>query len=151
MNLDRKINSNKTKDLLTENEFKKLQSFSSSHFKWIIGVGNGEQIYFWKSKRLSDERINSITASNYSITPELSCYGSKIRVKFNGSCSKQDKITYNHGMIGQIYVVYEINKNFNISTLENCSSVAATLTINDDIDECKYIGYGIGFDKKEEF
>ena len=33
MNLDRKINSNKTKDLLTENEFKKLQSFSSSHFR----------------------------------------------------------------------------------------------------------------------
>ena len=54
-------------------------------------------------------------------------------------------------MIGQIYVVYEINKNCNISTLENCSSGAATLTINDDIDECKYIGYGIGFDKKEEF
>ena len=103
---------------------------------------------------MSDERINSITASNYSITPELSYYGSKIRVKFNGSCLKQDKITYNHGMIGKIYVVYEINKNCNISsypTLENCSSGAATLTINNDIDEYKYFGYGIGFDKKEEF
>ena len=33
MSLDRKINSNKTKHLLTENEFKKLQSFSSSYFR----------------------------------------------------------------------------------------------------------------------
>ena len=50
--------------------------------------------------------------------------------------------------------MYEINKNYNISSypaLENCLSGAATLTINDDIDECKYFGCGIGFDKKEEF
>ena len=38
---------------------------------------------------MSDEKINSITPSNYSITPELSYYGSKIRVKFNGNCLKQ--------------------------------------------------------------
>ena len=48
---------------------------------------------------MSDEKINSITASNYSITPELSCYGSKIRVKFNGSCLKQGNLTYTHEKI----------------------------------------------------
>ena len=37
--------------------------------------------------------ITSITASNYSVTPELSYYGSKIRINFNGRCLKQDKIT----------------------------------------------------------
>ena len=42
------------------------------YFKKISGVGNGEYIYFWKSKGLSDERINSITESKYSIIPELS-------------------------------------------------------------------------------
>ena len=46
------------------------------YFKRIVGVGNGEYIYFWKSKGLFDERINSITASNYSSAPELSYYGS---------------------------------------------------------------------------
>ena len=54
---------------------------------------------------MSDERINSITASNYSITPELSYYSSKIRLIFNGSCLKQDKITYTHGTIVNIYAV----------------------------------------------
>ena len=42
------------------------------YFERVAGVGSGNYIYFGKSKCLSDERINSITASNYSITPELS-------------------------------------------------------------------------------
>ena len=54
---------------------------------------NGEYIYFWRFNGLSDERINSITLFNRSIAPELSYYDSKIRVKFNGNCLKQDKIT----------------------------------------------------------
>ena len=62
-------------------------------FKRVVGVGNGEYIYFWISKWLSDERINSITPSNYSISPSLDYFGAKIRVKFNGSCLKQDKLT----------------------------------------------------------
>ena len=101
-----------------------------------------------------DERINSVTASNYSITPELSYYGSKIRVKFNGSCLKQDKATHNHGKTINIYIVYEISKNYNISsypTLENCLFGAVSLAKHVDIDQYKYFGYGIGFDKKGEF
>ena len=85
------------------------------YFKRIAGVGNGNYIYFWKD--LSDE------ASNHSITPELSYYGIKTRVEFNGSYLKQDKVTYNHGTIVNIYIVCEISKNYNTSsypTLENC-------------------------------
>ena len=81
--------------MLVENELKKLKTFDLSccrgkshfeedgtqnylvfqpiyrYFKRIAGVGSGNYIYFWKSKGLSDETINSITTSNYSITPEL--------------------------------------------------------------------------------
>ena len=39
------------------------------HFKMIAGVGNGSYIYYWKSKGLSDEKINSIKMLNDSITP----------------------------------------------------------------------------------
>ena len=114
----------------------------------------GNYIYFWKSKGLSDERISSITASNYSITPELSHYGNKTRVKFNESCLKQDKVTYNHGKAITIYIVYEISKNYNISSypaLENCLFGAVSLTKHVDIDQHKYSGYGIGFDRKGTF
>ena len=132
--ISKRITSNKTNHLLVENELKKLQKFDSSYFKGknhfeedgtqnyvvfqpmyryfkrIAGVGSGNYICFWKSKGLSDERINSITTSNYSITPELSHYGTKTRVKFNGSCLKQAKATYSHGTIVNIHIVYEINK-----------------------------------------
>ena len=158
-----------------ENKLKKLENFDSRYFKGkihfeedgtqnylvfqpiyryfrrIIGVGNGNYIYFWKSRSLSDERLNSNTASNYTITPELSFYGAKTRVEFNGSCLNQDKVTYNHGTIVNIYIVYEISKNYNISnypTLENCLFGAVTLTKNADIDQYKYSGYGIAFDRK---
>ena len=78
--------------------------------------------------------INSKTASNYSITPELSYYGTKTRVKFSGSCLKQHKATYNHGIIANKYNVHEISKNYNISSYPTYGT-----------------GYGIGFDRKGEF
>ena len=127
------------------------------YFKSIEGAGSGNYIHFSKSKGLSDERINSNTASNYSIAPELSYYSATARVKFNGSCLKQDKATYNHGTIVNIYIVYEISKNYNISsypTLENCLFGAVSLithVTHVDIDQYKYYGYGIGFDRKVEF
>ena len=76
-----------------------------NYFKRIAGVGSGNYIYFWKSKGLSDESINSNTASNHIITLELNYYGSKTRVEFNGSCLKQDQATYNHGIIVNTYIV----------------------------------------------
>ena len=88
------------------------------------------------------------------ITPSLDYLGAKMRVKFSGRCLKQDKATYNHGTIVNIYIVYEISKHYNISsypTLENCLFEAVSLTKNADIDQYKYSVYGIGFDRKGEF
>ena len=103
---------------------------------------------------MSDERLNSNTVSKYKITPELSYYGTKKRVEFNGSCLKQDKVTYNHAKIANIYIAYEISKNYSISTyptLQNFLFGAVSLTKNADIDQYKYSGYGTGFDRKGEF
>ena len=100
---------------------------------------------------MSDERINSITASNYSVTPFLDYHDTKTRVEINGSCLKQDKITYTHGKIVNIYIVYEISKSINISvylTLENCLFGVVSLTKNADIDKHGYSGYAIGFDRR---
>ena len=61
--------------------------------------------------------------------------------KFSGSCLKQDKATYYHGKIVNIYIVYEISKNYNISSypsLENCLFGAASLTKHVHIDQYKY-------------
>ena len=63
---------------------------------------------------MSDERVNSIAASNYSITPSLDHLGAKIRVKFNGNYLKQDKIICTHRKTVNTHIAYEINKNYNI-------------------------------------
>ena len=83
-------------NLITKNEFEKLKTFDSiyvrakrqfeedgtqnylvfqpiqKYFTRTTSVGNGNHIYYWKSKGLSDERINSIKTSDYGITPYLS-------------------------------------------------------------------------------
>ena len=126
----------------------------NKYFKKNIGVGNDEYIYFWKSRGFSGERINSITSSNYMIASSLDYLGATIKVKFSRSCLRQDKITYTHGKIVNIYIVYEICKNYNISnypTLQNCLFGVVSLNKNADIDQYKYSGYGIGFDRKGEF
>ena len=50
-----------------------------------------------------------------------------------------------------IYTVYEITKNYDISkylTLGNCLFGAVGLTKNVGVDHYKYLGYDIGFDRK---
>ena len=47
------------------------------YFKKIIGVGSGDFVYFWRSRGLSDESINSPITSDYIITSKLSYYGTK--------------------------------------------------------------------------
>ena len=61
---------------------------------------------------------------------------------------KQDKITYNHGKIINIYLVYEISKSYNIRsypTVKNCLFDAVSLTKNAYLEKYNYFGYGIGF------
>ena len=91
---------------------------------------------------------------NHSVTPNLNYYGTTTRVEFNGSCLKQDSVTFNHGKLVNISIVYEISKNINNSdylTMENCLFRAVTLTKNTAIDKYKYSGYEIGFDRHGSF
>ena len=93
------------------------------YFKRSAGVGNGDYIYYWQSKGLSHERTKFIKLSNLSNTPSLGYHGTETRLEFNGSCLKQDCVTFNQGKEVNIYIVYEISKSINISdypTLENC-------------------------------
>ena len=107
---------------------------------------------------MPDEIVNSVTASNYSVTPNLSYYGTKTRVKFDGSSLKQDKVAFNHEKVVNNYIVYEIirvakvskySSNDNYPTLENMLFGAVSLTKYADIDKYKYSG--IGFDRRSSF
>ena len=88
------------------------------------------------------------------LTPALTYYGTKTRVKFTGSCLKQSKLSYTHGKVVNIYTVYELgasSSHVNDPTLKNCLFGAVTLTKNADIDKYGYSVYGIGFDRRGSF
>ena len=85
--LNKKIAQIKTKHLLVENELNTLKTFDSSCF---IGKSHfeedGTQTY------LVFQPINKyfkVITSDNSLSPALSYYGTKTRVKFTGSCLKQ--------------------------------------------------------------
>ena len=123
-------------------------------FKRVAGFGSSNYIYFWKCKGLSDENITAPATVDYSLNPQLSHLNTKTRVKSKGTCLKQDKITYDHEKIVNIYIVYETSKNYDISSypiLGNCLFSAVTLTKTANIDKYRYSGYGIVFDRKGFF
>ena len=84
----------------------------------------------------------------------MSSLVTKTRVEFKRTCTKQDEITYDERKIAKIFIVYEMNKNFNVSsypTLGNCLFGAVILTKSVDINKYEYSGYGIGFDRHRFF
>ena len=150
--LNRKITQNKTKYLLVENELNKLKKFDSSYFignshfeedgtqnylvfqpinKYSKVITNTDYVSSWKSKGLSAKSIKPPTTSDNSLTPALSYHGTKTRVKFTGSCLKQSKISYTHGKVVNIYIVYKLgasSSHVNDPTLKNCLFGAVTIT-----------------------
>ena len=117
-------------------------------------IANTDFVSSWKSKGLSAESIKTLVTSDNSLTPALSYYGAKTRVKFHGSCLKQPKASFDHKTIVNIYIVYELGastSNSDDPTLRNCLFDTATLTKNADIGKYGYSGYGIGFDRKSSF
>ena len=152
--LNKKSTENKTENLHVKSELNKLKTSDSSYFigkshfeedgtqnylvfqpinKYFKVITNTDYISSWKSKGLSAESIKPPTTSDNSLTPALSYYGTKTRVKFTGSCLKQSKISYTHGKVVNIYIVYELgasSSHNNDPTLKNCLVGAVTLTKN---------------------
>ena len=73
-------------------------------------------------------------------------------VKFNRNYLKQNKITFNHGKIVNIYILHEITKNYLINTnypiIKNSLFGEVGFIKSKTIDELKFFGYGTGFDSK---
>ena len=159
-----------TKHVLVENELNKLKTFHSSYFigenhfeedgtqtylvfqplnKYFKVIVSTNYVLSRQSKGLSDETIKPPATSNNGLSLKVSYCGAKARLEFRGSCLKQDKSTFNHGKIVNIYIVYKLDKIYvkTHPTLVNSLFVAVIITKNADIDKNKYSGYGIGFDR----
>ena len=155
--LNRKITANKSKNILVKNELKKLKTLDSSYFigkshfeedgrqnylifqpinRYFKMIANAYYVSWWESKWLSAENIAPPTTSDNSLSPALSYYGTKRRVKFTRSCLKQPKVSYTHGTIVNIYTVYELGTSSSHSddpTLKNSLFGAVGLSKKADL------------------
>ena len=76
--------------------------------KFIKIIANTRLISQWQSKGLSDESIKPFPTSDNSLTPLIDYYSYKIRIKSNGTILRQPKVSYTHGKIVNIYIVYQL-------------------------------------------
>ena len=79
----------------------------------------------------------------------------KIRVKFDSSCLKQDKVSFTHGNSVNVLIVYELymwSRDLNTDfTLKFCLFGAVKLTRNADPNKCSYSRYRIVFNSQSHF
>ena len=59
------------------------------------------------SKGLSDEKIISTTTSTDKSATKAIYDNARIKVGFNGDLLRQNQVTFNHGPVVNIYIVYE--------------------------------------------
>ena len=108
----------------------------------------------WKSKGLSDETIKPPSTSDNGLTTAVSYYGTKMGVKFFEICLKQPTISYTHGTIVNIYIVYElgaVGSNDNDPTLKSCLFGTVNLTKNANIDKYGCSSDGFRSHRKSSF
>ena len=124
-------------------------------YRYFKRTGNTDHVLSWKFKGLSEEIIKPPATSDNILAPALSYIGNKPRVKFDGICLKQDKITLTHEKAVNLYILYKINLWNYLDSIDprlgNSIFGVVKLVKNVDIDKYKYSGYGTGFDMKETF
>ena len=107
-------------------------------YKYFKKIVSSNKVVEWKYKELFDEAIKIPPASSNFFEPLLNYYGTNIRLKFSGNIFNQDKITYDHAKIVNIYIVYDIKKNYNASnypTPENGLFGVVKLNKHPEIDK----------------
>ena len=69
-----------------------------------------DTIVEWKSKGLSNEKIKPPITANYNLFPKhIWMNNSKMRVRFKGSCLKQDKVPFTPRNVVNLFIVYELD------------------------------------------
>ena len=60
-------------------------------------------------RAIADESIKPLVGYNKTLAPALNHINTKLRVNFDGSCLKQEKVTFTHKNVVKIYIVYGMN------------------------------------------
>ena len=101
---------------------------------------------------MSGEIIKSPVTFDNSVTPSLNYICFRLRIKFDGQHLKQDKVTFNHKFLVNIYIDCEIDllpfQEFVDFMLGNSLLGAVNLIKKADFERYRYLGYGTGSDAR---
>ena len=75
-------------------------------YKYFKIISN--KISSWESKGLSNEKICFYPQLLNNQTPSPAYNNARIKILFSRDFLRQDKVTYNHGLIVNIYIVYRL-------------------------------------------
>ena len=105
----------------------------------------------WEFKGLSNEKFRPPYTTNKVLSPKLEWNKYKLRLRFEGSCLKQEDtahVTPNN--IVNLLIGYKLDswpRDLDTDyTLNGCLFGGVKFTKNADPDEYSYSGYGLGFD-----
>ena len=95
-------------------------------------------------------------ATSKTFSPKLAWYSSRIELKVNGSCLKQeDKAAFTSKNMVNLFIVYELDtwsRDLNTEFfLKDCLFGAVKITKNADTDKYKYSGCDIRIDSQSAF
>ena len=105
---------------------------------------------------MSNEKFTPPYTANKNRSPKLIWNKSRIRLKFDESCLKQeDKAHFTPKNVVNLFIAYKLGRwSWDLNTyftLKDCLFGAVKLTKNADPDKYKYSGYGIRFNLRSNF
>ena len=105
---------------------------------------------------MSNEKFKPPYTANKSLYSKLIWSNSRIRLRFEGSCLKQeDKAPFTPSNVVNLFTAYELDrwsKDLNAEfTLKDCLFGNVKIAKNADPDKCSYSGYEIEFDSRSIF
>ena len=118
-------------------------------------LGDIEEVISWKSKDLLNEKLNTLTTNDNSLSPSINWYGdSNYCLLFKGSYLKQKNAPYTSPNRIDFFIVYQLDTwswDLNCDfALKDCLFGSAELAKNPDPDKCAITSYDIGFDSRSE-
>ena len=101
-----------------------------------------KSVLSWKSIGLSNEKLKSIQDDNF---PELGYYKERTYLNFRNDVLAQEKITYTHDHIVNLYIIHLMPY---ITYKSDSDTIGQWLFGATDYNKKKWSGYGVAFGKK---
>ena len=100
---------------------------------------------------MPNQKIKPRFTINHSLSPKpIWINSSRIRLKFKGSCLKQENVIFTPNNVGNLFIVYKLDKwlqDLNTDfTVKDCLFGNVKITKNSNPDKYCYSGYEIEFD-----